>query len=45
MENAILPADAFFVSFESTNALRSYVSSFKLLVKLRSNTDLTSCMC
>lgn len=39
MENAIFPADAFIVPFESTKAVRSYASIYKLLVKLRSNAD------
>lgn len=39
MENAIFPADAFIVPFESTKAVRSYASIYKLLVKLRSGSD------
>lgn len=39
MENAIFPADAFIVPFESTKAVRSYASIYKLLVKLRSGND------
>jgi chromosome partitioning protein len=39
MENAIFPADAFIVPFESTKAVKSYASIYKLLVKLRSNAD------
>jgi len=39
MENAIFPADAFIVPFESTKAVRSYASIYKLLVKLRTNAD------
>ncbi|WP_395730721.1 ParA family protein [Prosthecobacter sp.] len=39
MENAIYPADAFIVPFESTKAVKSYASIYKLLVKLRSSAD------
>jgi chromosome partitioning protein len=39
MENAIFPADAFIVPFESTKAVRSYASIYKLLVKLRPSAD------
>lgn len=39
MENAIFPADVFIVPFESTKAVKSYASIYKLLVKLRSNAD------
>ena len=35
MENAIFPADLFIVPFESTKAVRSYASFFKLLIRLR----------
>lgn len=35
MENAIFPADLFIVPFESTKAVRSYASFFKLLLRLR----------
>ncbi len=40
MENAIFPADVFIVPFESTKAVRSYASIYKLLLKLRSGEDL-----
>lgn len=39
MENAIFPADAFIVPFESTKAVKSYASIYKLLVKLRPAAD------
>ncbi len=39
MENAIYPADAFIVPFESTKAVKSYASIYKLLLKLRPGTD------
>ena len=39
MENAIFPADAFIVPFESTKAVKSYASIYKLLVKLRPTAD------
>lgn len=39
MENAIFPADAFVVPFESTKAVKSYASIYKLLVKLRPSAD------
>lgn len=39
MENAIFPADVFIVPFESTKAVRSYASIYKLLVKLRPTAD------
>jgi chromosome partitioning protein len=39
MENAIFPADLFVVPFESTKAVRSYASFFKLLLKLRPAED------
>lgn len=39
MENAIFPADAFIVPFESTKAVKSYASIYKLLVKLRPSAD------
>lgn len=39
MENAIFPADAFIVPFESTKAVKSYASIYKLLLKLRPNQD------
>jgi len=39
MENAIYPADVFIVPFESTKAVKSYASIYKLLVKLRSAGD------
>ncbi len=39
MENAIFPADVFIVPFESTKAVKSYASIYKLLVKLRSSGD------
>lgn len=39
MENAIFPADLFVVPFESTKAVKSYASIYKLLVKLRSQED------
>lgn len=45
VENTILPADAFIIPFENTNALRSFASIYKMLVKYRSNTGLTCCMC
>ena len=39
MENAIFPADAFIVPFESTKAVKSYASIYKLLLKLRPIAD------
>ena len=39
MENAIFPADAFIVPFESTKAVKSYASIYKLLLKLRPSAD------
>lgn len=39
MENAIFPADAFIVPFESTKAVKSYASIYKLLLKLRPTAD------
>ena len=39
MENAIFPADLFIVPFESTKAVRSYASFFKLLLRLRATGD------
>ena len=39
MENAIFPADAFIIPFESTKAVKSYASIFQLLLKLRPNHD------
>ena len=39
MENAIYPADLFIVPFESTKAVRSYASFFKLLLRLRPEAD------
>jgi chromosome partitioning protein len=39
MENAIFPADAFIVPFESTKAVKSYASIYKLLLKLRPHAD------
>jgi chromosome partitioning protein len=39
MENAIFPADVFVVPFESTKAVRSYASIYKLLLKLRPEGD------
>ena len=39
MENAIFPADLFIVPFESTKAVRSYASFFKLLLRLRAAGD------
>lgn len=39
MENAIFPADLFIVPFESTKAVRSYASFYKLLISLRSEQD------
>ena len=39
MENAIFPADLFIVPFESTKAVRSYASFFKLLLRLRESAD------
>jgi chromosome partitioning protein len=39
MENAIFPADLFVVPFESTKAVRSYASFFKLLLRLRPSGD------
>jgi chromosome partitioning protein len=35
MENAIYPADAFLIPFESTKAVKSYASVYQLLLKLR----------
>ncbi len=39
MENAIYPADLFIVPFESTKAVRSYANFYKLLRRLRSDSD------
>lgn len=39
MENAIFPADVFIVPFESTKAVKSYASIYKLLLKLRPSAD------
>ena len=39
MENAIYPADCFIVPFESTKAVKSYASIYKLLLKLRPSAD------
>ena len=39
MENAIFPADVFIVPFESTKAVKSYASIYKLLAKLRPQED------
>jgi len=39
MENAIFPADLFIVPFESTKAVRSYASFYKLLLGLRPEHD------
>ena len=39
MENAIFPTDLFVVPFESTKAVRSYASFYKLLVGLRPDHD------
>ena len=39
MENAIFPADLFIVPFESTKAVRSYASFYKLLIGLRPEQD------
>ena len=39
MENAIFPADIFIVPFESTKAVKSYASIYKLLLKLRPGAD------
>lgn len=39
MENAIYPADIFIVPFESTKAVKSYASIYKLLLKLRPSAD------
>ena len=39
MENAIYPADVFVVPFESTKAVKSYASIYKLLVRLRPEAD------
>jgi chromosome partitioning protein len=39
MENTIFPADAFIVPFESTKAVKSYASIYKLLLKLRPSAD------
>lgn len=39
MENAIFPADAFIIPFESTKAVKSYASVYQLLLKLRPNAD------
>jgi len=39
MENAIFPADVFIVPFESTKAVKSYASIYKLLLKLRPAAD------
>jgi len=41
MENAIYPADVFVVPFESTKAVKSYASIYKLLMKLRPEIDYT----
>ena len=37
MENAIYPADLFVIPFESTKAVKSYASVYKLLMRLRSS--------
>ena len=39
MENAIFPADAFIIPFESTKAVKSYASVYQLLLKLRPEED------
>lgn len=39
MENAIFPADAFIIPFESTKAVKSYASVYQLLLKLRPSGD------
>lgn len=39
MENAIFPADAFIIPFESTKSVKSYASIFQLLLKLRPGED------
>ena len=39
MENAIFPADAFIVPFESTKAVKSYASIYKFLLRLRPGAD------
>ena len=39
MENSIFPTDLFIVPFESTKAVRSYASFFKLLLRLRAIGD------
>jgi chromosome partitioning protein len=39
MENAIFPADAFIIPFESTKAVKSYASVYQLLLKLRPTGD------
>jgi chromosome partitioning protein len=39
MENAIFPADAFVIPFESTKAVKSYASVYQLLLKLRPGGD------
>jgi cellulose biosynthesis protein BcsQ len=39
MENAIFPADAFVIPFESTKAVKSYASVYKLLMRLRPTGD------
>ena len=39
MENAIYPSDLFVVPFESTKAVRSYASFYKLLIGLRPDHD------
>ena len=39
MENAIFPADAFIIPFESTKAVKSYASIYQLLLNLRPGTD------
>ena len=39
MENAIFPADAFIIPFESTKAVKSYASIYQLLLNLRPGGD------
>lgn len=39
MENAIFPADAFIIPFESTKAVKSYASIYQLLLNLRPGAD------
>ena len=39
MENAIFPADAFIIPFESTKAVKSYASIYQLLMNLRPGKD------